>query len=59
MTGAEALAEARQAYAEQAARQSQVDNVAAELAAHLAWIEQNPDAISNLLSHRKHRKEVV
>ncbi|HEY6689073.1 MAG TPA: hypothetical protein VI094_23010 [Propionibacteriaceae bacterium] len=49
MNAAEALAEARRAYAAQAARQAEgrqaeVDNLAAQLAAHLKWLQENPDA---------------
>lgn len=53
MNTAEALAAARRVYAEQTARQSQIDNIAAELAAHRAWIQQNPAAVWNLLSRRR------
>lgn len=42
MNAREALAEARKAYAAQAARQSQIDNIAAEFSAGLAWIQEHP-----------------
>jgi hypothetical protein len=45
VNAAEVLAEARRAYAEQAARQAEVDKLAAELAAHLKWLQENPDAV--------------
>jgi hypothetical protein len=61
-----ALAEARQAYADalQArrrieARQSQIDNVAGELAAHLKWLRQNADAVWNLLTTRNNPRRMT
>jgi hypothetical protein len=48
MNAAEASAEARRAYAEQAARQAEVDN--AQLAAHLKWLQENPDAVWKALT---------
>ena len=50
MNAAEALAEARRAYAEQATRQAEVDALAAELAAHLKWLQENPDAVWKALT---------
>jgi hypothetical protein len=57
MNAAEALAEARRAHAEQLARRAEVlslqvavDELAAQLAAHLKWLQENPDAIWDWLS---------
>jgi hypothetical protein len=49
VNAANALAEARRAYAEQLARQPEIDEISTQLAAHLVWIRQNPDAVWNLL----------
>ena len=45
MNAAEALAEARLTYAEQAARQAEVDPLAAQLTAHHKWLQENPDGV--------------
>jgi hypothetical protein len=50
VNGAEALAAARRAYAAQAARQAEVNKLAAQLAAHLKWLQQNPDAVWKTLT---------
>jgi hypothetical protein len=52
VNNAEALAAARRVRLT-GRRQSQIDNIAAELAAHLGWIQQNPDAVWNLLPRRR------
>jgi hypothetical protein len=46
----EALAEARQAYADQLARNPEVDALAEALAAHLEWLLANPDAVWKALT---------
>jgi hypothetical protein len=43
-------AEARKAYAAQVKRQAEVDKVAAQLAAHLRWLQENPDAVWRVLT---------
>jgi hypothetical protein len=50
VNAAEALAEARRVYAAQAARQAEVDALAAQLAAKLKWLQENPDAVSRALT---------
>jgi hypothetical protein len=43
-------AEARRACAAQAARRAEVDYLAAQLSAHLKWLQENPDAVSKALT---------
>jgi hypothetical protein len=50
VNGADALAEARRAYAAQQARQAEVDKVAEQLAVQLAWFRANPDWLSRALA---------
>lgn len=50
MNAAEALVEARKAYAAQQARQAQIDSLAAQLAAHLKWLQENPDSVWRALT---------
>jgi hypothetical protein len=50
MNAAEALAEARRTYNAQLARNPEVDALAAQLAAHLKWLQENPDAVWKTLT---------
>ena len=50
VNAAEALAEARRAYAEQAAKQAEGAVHAAELAECLKWMEENPGAVRMALT---------
>jgi hypothetical protein len=50
MNGAEALAEARRIQADQLARNPEVDKVAAQKAALLKWLQENPDAVWKALT---------
>jgi hypothetical protein len=45
VNSAEALEDARRLRRETEARQVEVDALAAELAAHLKWLQENPDAV--------------
>jgi hypothetical protein len=50
VSAAEALAEARQAYADQLAGNPEVDALAEAAAAHLEWLRENPDAVWTALT---------
>jgi hypothetical protein len=45
VNAAEALEDARRVRRETEARQAEVDALAAQLAAHLIWLQENPDAV--------------
>jgi len=50
MNAAEALAEARRRYDAQLARNPEIDALAAQLGAHLKWLQENPDAVWRALN---------
>jgi hypothetical protein len=50
VNGAEASAEAQRAYTFQVCLQPEVDAVAAQAAAHLKWLQENPDAVWKALT---------
>ena len=50
VNAAEALEDARRVRRETEARQAEVDKLAAQLAAHLKWLQENPDAVWKALT---------